>query len=60
MSVDLKNKSMFKRKCGCSIDKHNLKRTSSPMDYKFNVLTTPVKSASDKKEYKLLISYWLK
>lgn len=59
---------MFHRKCGCPQDNlHNLISTScpmyntpNPMDHKFKVLPTPVKSRSDKKEYKLFYHLWVK
>lgn len=52
---------MLRKKCGCLQENHHnltstscpMNNTPNPMDRKFNVLPTPVKSRSDKKEYKL-------
>lgn len=48
---------MIRKKCGCKKDnEHNLNSVnsvSSQMGYRYDILTTPVKSSSDKKDYKL-------
>lgn len=46
---------MVRKKCGCNDDglpQHNLNSSSSQMGYRFNILQSPVKSASDKKDYR--------
>lgn len=49
---------MARKTCGCNGNEltlqslHNLNSVSSKMGYKFNILPNPVKSASDKKDYR--------
>lgn len=53
LSQNLKQMAKVHRKCACSNDnKHNLYSTASQMEQKFKILSNPVKSASDEKEYK--------
>lgn len=56
-----KNMIGLKKKCGCKGDKQpNLNVSFSTMVQKFKVLSTPLKSESDKKEYKLLFVFYIK